>query len=227
MATLSLTDDGGRFDVTQLDPAHTSRVVLFAVGGGGSPERHLPLLNALAEAGCTVVAPHFERLVAPIPTKAHLLLRAHRLRLALDSVARPGVRIVGLGHSIGATMLLALAGAVGSTIAREQLDIARDERLSRLALFAPATDFFRAPGALDDLVAPIVAWVGSNDSITAPTQALFLKEAPRARVEVRVIEGADHFSFMDVRPPRTAEPLADREAFFARLVSEVTACVTL
>jgi pimeloyl-ACP methyl ester carboxylesterase len=123
--------------------------------------------------------------------------------------------------------LLTLAGAVGSTIARERLDIARDERLTRLALFAPATDFFRAPGALDDLGATILAWVGTNDTITPPTQAALLKQAPRAQVEVRVIEGADHFSFMDVRPPQMVEPLADREGFFARLVSEVAEFVTL
>jgi pimeloyl-ACP methyl ester carboxylesterase len=123
-------------------------------------------------------------------------------------------------------MLLALAGAVGWTFARERLDIARDERLTRLALFAPATDFFRAPGALDGVSATILAWVGTNDSITPPSQATSLKAAPRAEVEVRVIEGADHFSFMHVRPPQTVEPLADREGFLARLMSEVAAFVT-
>jgi pimeloyl-ACP methyl ester carboxylesterase len=124
-------------------------------------------------------------------------------------------------------VLLALAGAVGWTIARERLDIAPDERLHRLALFAPATDFFRAPGALDALDATILAWVGTKDSITPPTQAAVLAEAPRAEVEVRVIEGADHFSFMDVRPPHTVEPLRDRAAFFEKLVSEVAEFVTV
>jgi hypothetical protein len=67
MVTLSFTDDTDPFDVTRLDATHSSRVVLFAVGGGGSPERHLPLLNALADRGCTVVAPTSNASPPPSP----------------------------------------------------------------------------------------------------------------------------------------------------------------
>lgn len=225
LKTVSLMDDVP-FDVTRLDAAEPSRVVLFAVGAGGNPNRHLPLFRTLADGGCTVVAPHFERLISPIPTETHLLLRARRLRRALDSVVLPGLPVAGVGHSIGATILLALAGAAGWTLAGERLAIAHDPRLARLALFAPATDFFRTPGALDEVRATIFAWAGTNDSITPPTQVGLLKQASGARVEVRIIEGAGHFSFMNTPPPQTSDPLADRDAFLTSLAADVCHFVT-
>jgi len=116
---VSLTDGAEAFDVTVLEAAGARRMVLFAVGGGGNPERHLPLLTSLAEHGCTVVAPHFERLTS-------------------------------LQHALGA----------------------------------------------------------------------------RLSVELRLAEGAGHFSFMNVPPPQATEPLANREGFLASLASEVCRFVT-
>jgi alpha-beta hydrolase superfamily lysophospholipase len=218
---LSVQDDATPFEVTRLEADDAARLVLFSVGAGGDPERHLPLLQSLADHGCTVVAPHFERLASPIPTLEDLLVRARRLRLALDVAAQPALPVVGVGHSIGAAVLLALAGAAARTIARERVGIVRDDRVGRLALFAPVTDFFRAPRALDELCATIVAWAGTNDTITPPRQAELLKGAPNARVEVRAVDGAGHFSFMNVPPPRTSEPLADRDAFLSQLAEDV------
>lgn len=65
MPRQTLVDGAGSFDVTVLEGGSRSLVVLFAVGGGGNPERHLPLLSTLAASGYTVVAPHFERLTSP------------------------------------------------------------------------------------------------------------------------------------------------------------------
>jgi hypothetical protein len=45
--------------------------------------------------------------------------------------------------------------------------------------------------------------------------------APRIPVETRVMDGAGHFSFMNVPPPLTNEPLPDRDAFLADLMTEV------
>jgi pimeloyl-ACP methyl ester carboxylesterase len=88
---------------------------------------------------------------------------------------------------------------------------------------APATDFFRGPGALDTVGTPTFAWVGTNDVVTHPEQARFLQRGlrPSVPIEVRVIEGAGHFSFMNVPPPQTTEPLVDRDAFLAELTAEV------
>ena len=103
------------------------------------------------------------------------------------------------------------------------LSVNRDERLSKLALFAPATDFFRAPGALDGVRVPILAWAGTKDTITPPAQTEFLKEALQGRVavEVRVEDGAGHFSFMNVPPPNVEEPLSNRDAFLARVTTSL------
>jgi alpha-beta hydrolase superfamily lysophospholipase len=224
----SLQDGAESFNVTVLGPARPNRVVLFGVGRGGNPERHLPLLESLAERGCAVVAPHFERLPPVIPTEADLALRARRLRLALDTVDAPALPIAGVGHSLGATMLLAFAGAQIWTILGERLAVPTLERLNRLALMAPATDFFRAPGALDGVRTPILAWAGTADGIATPEQVRLLERtlAPRVPVETRVIDGAGHFSFMNLPPPNTSETLADRDAFLADLAVEVGRFVT-
>ncbi len=223
MYRLSLKDGSESFDVTVFESTHPSRVVLFSVGGGGNPERHLPLLTYLAEHGCTVVAPHFERLASPTPTERELIVRGQRLSLALDSVAEEGLLVAGVGHSIGATMLLALAGGHVWMRSGQCLSINADGRLDRLALLAPATNFFQGPGALDAVKTPILAWSGTNDTITPPAQTEFLKEALGARVPIQanVVEGAGHFSFMNEPPPHTTEPLANREGFLASLAAEL------
>ena len=61
---LSLIDDSEPFDVTLLEAAKPRGIVLFSVGAGGNPERHLPLLGTLAEQAFAVVAPHFARLAS-------------------------------------------------------------------------------------------------------------------------------------------------------------------
>lgn len=228
MGSRSLSDGAESFKVTVLGPVRSERVVLFGVGRGGNPERHLPLLEALAALGCAVVAPHFERLPPSIPTAADLTLRARRMRLALDAVDAAAVPVAGVGHSLGGAMLIAFAGAQLWTFPHDRVDVAPIERLDRLALLAPATDFFRVPGALDHVRTPIVAWAGTADSLAPPDKmhALARDLAPRVSVETRVVDGAGHFSFMNVPPPQATETLPDRDAFLADLAAEVGRFVT-
>jgi pimeloyl-ACP methyl ester carboxylesterase len=223
MRKLSVSDGTDSFDVALFEAAAPSAAVLFAVGGGGNPERHLPLLMSLQERGCTVAAPYFERLVTPVPTEADLLIRARRLHLALAQIAQPRLPTTGVGHSIGATMLLALAGGQAWMRDRTRLDIASEPRLARLVLMAPATDFFRAPGALEAVGLPIQVWAAAKDVITPPAQAEFLRQAlaDRVAIDLHVVEDADHFSFINVRPPQTSESLPNREAFLAELAANV------
>jgi pimeloyl-ACP methyl ester carboxylesterase len=221
-------DGEATFQVTILGAQAGSDVVLFAVGAGGNPERHLPLLTRLADAGRTVVAPHFERLVSPFPSEGDLLLRARRLRLALDAVAQSGSKVAAVGHSIGAAVLLALAGGQMWLRSGDRADITSDERLSRLVLLAPPTGYFQAPRALDAVRIPVLAWAGSADTITPPAQLEVLERGlwDGGQAHFRVTEGAGHFSFMDVPPPHVAEPLPDRQAFLDTLASEVRAFLT-
>lgn len=223
MQILTLADGEESFEATVLATTPRSDAVLFAVGAGGNPNRHLPLLTTLAESGRTVVAPHFERLLSPRPTEDDLLLRTRRLTLALNAVANPGTDVAGVGHSIGAAALVALAGGQMWLGPGHRIDVARDERLARLVLLAPPMGFFQAPGALNEVRIPILAWAGSEDTITPPTQMEVLAHAMRDHlpVDVRVTEGAGHFSFMDLPPPQSVEPLPNRQAFLDELGKEI------
>lgn len=70
---------------------------------------------------------------------------------------------------------------------------------------------------------PILAWAGSKDTITPPDQLNVLEKGLRDRLllEVRVTEGAGHFSFMDLLPPDSVELLPDRQAFLDELSEEI------
>ena len=223
MQTQTLQDGSESFEVSVHEAVRISPVVLFAVGAGGKPERHATLLDALAKSGCTVVAPHFERLASPVPSEVDLTLRARRLSLALDAFVQPGTTAVGVGHSIGAATLVALAGAQMWLGPGRRVNIAPDGRLTRLALLAPPTGFFQAPEALDAVRVPILAWAGSEDGITPPAQTEWLAHAMSGwqTVDVRVTAGAGHFSFMDLPPPQTTEPLPNKQAFLREYSSEV------
>jgi pimeloyl-ACP methyl ester carboxylesterase len=220
---VSLNDNGATFDVTYLGASKPVCIMVFAAGSGGNPERHLPLLASLAEHGCSVVAPHFERLASPQPTEEELLGRARRLRLALDFAARPDLPVTGVGHSIGATILLALAGAQLWLGPGQRVDVNPDERLARLVLMTPPTGFFQAPGALDGVSTPLQVWAGARDVITPPAQAEFLKRGfqDHVPVDLRVIDGAGHFSFMNTLPPQTVDPCPGRDTLLEELEVEI------
>jgi alpha-beta hydrolase superfamily lysophospholipase len=223
--TLSLADGADTFDFSCVHASDPAGIVLFAVGGGGDPLRHAPLLDLLASRGLTVVAPHFARLLGPRATSEELIPRARRLRAALAAVDRADLPVIGIGHSIGAATLLGLAGGRMWLDASGPLPIEREPRLERLALLAPPTGFFMAPGALGEVGIPLLVVAGSEDTITPPAQAEFVRRelAGRVPVELQIAQGAGHFSFMHVPPPHTAEPLGDRDGFLAQLVETLAA----
>ena len=222
-ATTERLDDGGApFDVTVLRAVGDVPTVVFAAGRGGSPTRHLPLLVTLAARGLTVVAPHFEMLAPTAPGRDDLVDRMRRLELTVDVFAEPGQPLSAMGHSIGAMLCLVLAGGRARTRAGDPVTTSVPMDIDRLVLLAPATDFFRWPGALTGVSAPIVAWVGTSDTVTPPAQALFLQDATDAGtpVDVRTVVGADHFTFMDELPPGVPDPHPDRHTFLANLADE-------
>lgn len=213
---LELLQDGTEsFHVSMHEADKNAPVILFAVGAGGLPARYATLLETFINAGYTIIAPHFERLVAHRPSEEELTLRARRLSLALATFSTPDASIVGVGHSIGASTLLALAGAQMWLGIGQRIRITPNPRLSGLALLAPPTGFFQAPQALDAVSIPILIWVGAEDQITPTDQSEWLaKSLPESQlVELHVTDGAGHFSFMDVSPPNTVEPLANKFEF--------------
>ncbi|MCM3923245.1 hypothetical protein ND748_16445 [Frankia sp. AiPs1] len=205
-------------DILTLGPSRPERVVLFAVGGGGDPQRHRPLLDHLAGHGCQVIAPRFERMVGQSPNRAQLLARPVGLVEALRQSAAGDAAVVAVGHSIGGWAALCLAGATPWERDGTPLDVPREPRVSRLALYAPATGWFAAPGALAAVTAPMLVYAAELDTVTPVDQAIRLKSAP-ADVELRVVPNAGHFSFMNSPPPDLADDGAgfDRDRFLRDL----------
>lgn len=224
MDKINLTDDELTFSVLSLKAGNTKCLVLFAASSGGNPERHLPLLEYLTEHECDVIAPYFDRLVSPSPSSSDLLLRARILKKTIDHFLDSTLPVVGIGHSIGATLLLAMAGGQMWMQAGESLNISRDTHFKRLVLFTPPTGFFQAPNALDGIQIPIQTWAGTLDSITPPSQVEFLRNHLPAQVslDLRVIDGAGHFSFMNTLPPQINDPMVTREVFLNNLSAEVS-----
>lgn len=217
-----LKDGGDDFAVSIFQGKEPLRTVLFAVGAGGNPSRHAPLLNMLAEQGCTVIAPHFERMANHLVSAAELAVRIRRIRLALDYASRTQRPIYGVGHSIGSAMLIGLAGGQMWMRDGKRLDFEADKRIERMVVFTPAMDFFAVPGALDEVRIPMQAWAGSLDTITPPAQAVFLKSMLGSLVDARYIESAGHFSFMNELPPNVVDTVDERELFLDQLHLEVS-----
>ncbi|MFD9701969.1 alpha/beta hydrolase family protein [Lentzea sp. NPDC059081] len=192
-------------------------IVLFAAGGGGDPERHRPLLDHLTAAGCEVVAPRFDRLMPGEASNDDLLARPRGLVEALEGTTG---EVTVVGHSIGGWAALCLAGATPWGRDRRPLDVPRSSRVARLVLFAPATGWFVGPHAVDDVHVPVLAYAGTADTVTPPLQVEVLRKAP-GPVEIRVVPGAGHFSFMNTLPPTVPEdPDFDRPAFLEELAAE-------
>lgn len=221
-ATSTFATTSGAFDVTVLRSGTGGRSLVFAAGRGGNPLRHAGLLQDFADRGFLVVAPHFDMLASPIPTPADLTERGRRLAAAIARHCPPDAPLCGVGHSLGAVVLLALAGARASTLTGADLVLPAGRPFHRLALFAPPTDFFRRPGALAAVTVPMQVWAGGQDRITPPAQAHFLAAAlkDQAPVDLHVVDQAGHFSFMDDLPPDIADPHPARRAFLRSLAED-------
>ena len=204
-------------DVTVIAAHDPRAVVLFCAGRGGHPSRHRPLLETLAAHGTTVIAPHFDMLPMAPPSAADLEARIAKAESALVQ-APQGLPIIGIGHSIGTVILLAMAGAKATTLAGETVAPGSHD-FSRLYLMAPTTPFFRRPGALDAIRMPVRIRVGTLDSITPPEQSEFLAGA-LANASLSIDADAGHFTYMDELPPQVSDPHPDRAAFLTELAED-------
>lgn len=209
-----LTAGAETFPVTFLKHSPASPTLLFAAGRGGSPDRHDKLLQAFNAGGFNVVAPHFEMLPDPVPTRAELLERADRLSRAVEQLVLPESDLFGVGHSIGASMLLIMAGATAYTIKREPIVLPLNRSFKQLALMAPAIDFFRGPNALDELKTPLKIFCGAQDRIVPLSAIQFFESLcpPTLVVKTEILPDAHHFTFMDQMPPHIEDDDPNRGA---------------
>jgi len=107
--------------------------------------------------------------------------------------------------------------------AGERLTINGDKRLKKLVLFSPPTGFFQAPNALSAIQIPLQAWAGTLDSVTPQAQIEFLRDhlPTQVSLDLHIVDGAGHFSFMNSLPPQTNDPMANRDTFLKALAADV------
>jgi predicted dienelactone hydrolase len=149
-------------------------------------------------------------------TVENLVNRPRHVRLLIDAImgdARFSPRMeaekVGIiGHSIGGYTALAVAGGLPWSETWGPVEVAPDRRVGALVLLAPVTTWFRRDDALKDVTIPILMVLAEHDAYTARGQAdLLLDRVPdRARVTLKVIENAGHFSFLTPFPPQMKNP---------------------
>lgn len=191
-------------DTLSFGPARPTKVVLFAAGAGGDPQRYRPLLEQFAARGLAVVAPYFERLSGPEPHRDELLARPHGLIRALKQHTTPDLPVVAIGHSIGGWAAVCLAG--GRPVGRDgqELIVPREPRIDRLVLYTPAAGWFAGPASLAEVRAEMLVYAAEFDDVTPPEEIAVLQNAPVA-VDMRVVPNAGHFSFIHTPPPGVTE----------------------
>jgi predicted dienelactone hydrolase len=150
-------------------------------------------------------------------------------------------RYAVIGHSLGAYTALAAAGGLPTSLPHESPDrqayciaVSADARVRSLVLLAPATPWFRLPGALSNVRVPILM-VASYHDFQVPyfyLCQLVLDGVPdRSQVDYRLVEQAAHYSFLSpwpdalkspAVPPSQDPPGFDRPAFLAGLYVDIS-----
>lgn len=227
-------------------------LVLISHGSGGSPATHRELACHLAARGFVVGVPEHPFNNRNDNTHAESLQlladRPHHVRLAADwffqsrhAAQLEPERYSVIGHSLGGYTALALAGGVPSSLPHESPDrsvqripVTADPRLQALVLLAPATPWFRLPGALRDVRVPILM-VASYHDLQAPyfylCQLVLDGVADPSNVDYRLVEQAGHYSFLSpwpdalkspAIPPSQDPPGFDRRAFLSQLYADIS-----
>ncbi|MFB2554481.1 alpha/beta fold hydrolase [Herbiconiux liangxiaofengii] len=196
--------------------------VLFAPGAGGDPARYSAITDAIRDAGFHVIAPRSERFDPRTVTTQQLQARVEDLHRALDEHEDPDSEVTVVGHSVGAWAALCLAGAQPWGMDGKPIEVRANPRVTRLVLLAPTVGWFAAPGALDDVVAPMHVHVGAVDTVTPPRTAEILRAAP-APVDIHEHANVGHFDVMSTLPPTVAPtPGLDHGAFLRELAHTIT-----
>lgn len=230
-------------------------LVVISHGTGSRPSLHRGLATHMARSG--IVAALIEHPGnhrdddSLARTAANLANRPRHVRLAIDQaladhvvgthIARANVTLVG--HSLGGYTALAVAGGKPTAFPIETADgkptavpVERDPRVRALVLLAPATAWYIEPGALSEVVVPILMRTGSKDVHADSSHAAIVERGlpDPTKLDHQVIEGAGHFSFLTPFPPTIKSPAIppsqdpegfDREAYVPKLYSEIVSFV--
>ncbi|MCC5022717.1 MAG: hypothetical protein J6386_07940 [Candidatus Synoicihabitans palmerolidicus] len=118
------------------------------------------------------------------------------------------------------------------------MTVTRDPRVKALVLMAPATPWYRAPGALADITVPILMLSGEHDEITPLRFAHIVRDGlPQTTPLIHhLIPGAGHYSFLAPFPsvmrrpdfPPGNDPAGfDRASFHRKLPADILAFLTV
>lgn len=229
-------------------------LVLISHGRGGSPSTHRELAHHLATRGFVVGVPEHpfdNRNDQTFTNRIECLVRRPRdIALAADWFFERGPLAANvkqgsfsmIGHSIGGYTALAVAGGVPTSLPHQsadrqakRLEVAHDPRLKALVLLAPATPWFRLPGSLSQVHAPILMIASYHDEHCPYFYMcqLVLDGVPDpARVDARLVEDAGHYSFLSpwpesmrspALPPSMDPPGFDRRAFLDAMYADIAA----
>ncbi|MFL9886237.1 alpha/beta fold hydrolase [Paraburkholderia agricolaris] len=231
--TSSTTIGPYAFDATLNAPIAAGQfpICLVSHGGGGSHLLYRSIGTHLSKNGYIVIAlEHFgdnrnDRSLAD--TDAGAELRPRHAVLTLDTVlgdpffksAGDSKQVAVLGHSMGGYTALALIGGQPYSRSARKLAVKADPRFRAAVLLAPATDWYRAPGSLNNVTAPVLVIAGERDSVTRPedireTLSPLLENDPSQMI---VVPDAGHFSFLAPFPAHMRRndfpPSSDPEGF--------------
>jgi predicted dienelactone hydrolase len=209
--------------------------VLISHGSGGSPLVYRTLVRFLARNGYIVAAPEHPRNNRNnnelAGTAEILSSRPRHLRIsaatALEELAKSATgRVAAIGHSLGGYTALALAGGKPKCFAWEtkdrverDIEVEHDDRIRAMVLLAPATVWFRGPGALSAVRIPILMLTGEKDHLTPALhrEIVLAGVGDPSLVDHRIIDNAGHFAFTSPFPESMAkpdfEPAKDPEGF--------------
>lgn len=224
VSTVSMNAGGEPFKCLVLSVPNSKKTVIFAAGRGGDPSRYLPLLEGLAQHNYSVIAPNFPKLASAFPTEKELRDRARRIVTARMNMVSEEDEVVGVGHSIGASVLMGLNGGQMWRGPDQPCSLGVGLPMQKLALLAPPTGFFKGPNAFENYRVSTSIWVGDQDHITPPEQALFVANnvEDEAEVQVEIVNEAGHFSFMGELPPSMHDPHPDRSVLAETLSSKIS-----
>lgn len=219
-------------------------LVIISHGGGGSHLLYRTIATHLAANGFVVVAPEHAGNNRRENTLQHspenVVRRVNHLSLTIDAVLTDpllgahvdAAAVAAIGHSIGGTAVLAMAGGVPWSRERVPLDVVPDERVRAVVLLAPATEWYQAPDSLSGVCLPLLVYAGSLDTMTPVWQAeLVANGVDQSKpATVVIVEGAGHYAFLSpfptqmntpTFPPAQDPPGFNREQFHARLAPEI------
>jgi predicted dienelactone hydrolase len=215
-------------------------VCVISHGAGGSHLLYRSIATHLARSGWIVVCPE-----APRDNRNDRSLsysdqavtnRCLQLAATLDALfshaqlgpAADRQRVGLVGHSLGGCAALALAGGQPWSRHGTPIQVQPDARFKAAVLMAPASAYYRAPGALAKVAVPLLVLAGEKDDVT-PADDIRQTLQPvvaAAPCEFVVVKDAGHYSFITPFPeamrapgfPPSQDPAGfDREQFHREL----------